>query len=72
MGIPSALIYCHELINEYGVKNLIRVGSAGSYQEEVKLYDIVIAMAGFFYLGNQQTPDSLTLIIHLRQFSNYS
>lgn len=45
MGIPSALIYCHELITEYGVKNLIRVGSAGSYQEEVRLYDIVIAMA---------------------------
>jgi len=31
MGIPSASIYCHELINNYGVKNLIRVGSAGSY-----------------------------------------
>mgnify|MGYP006242481423 CR=1 FL=1 len=45
MGIPSALIYAHELINEYGVKNLIRVGSAGSYQKEVKIRDIVIAMA---------------------------
>nr|WP_321247865.1 purine-nucleoside phosphorylase [uncultured Psychroserpens sp.] len=45
MGIPSALIYCHELINDYGVKNLIRVGSTGSYQKEVKLRDIVIAMA---------------------------
>jgi purine-nucleoside phosphorylase len=45
MGIPSALIYCHELINEYGVKNLIRVGTAGSYHKEVKIRDIVIAMA---------------------------
>ncbi|RMB64121.1 purine-nucleoside phosphorylase [Dokdonia sinensis] len=45
MGIPSALIYCHELINDYGVKQLIRVGSAGSYQKDVKLRDIVIAMA---------------------------
>ena len=45
MGIPSALIYAHELINEYGVKNLIRVGSAGSYQKEVEIRDIVIAMA---------------------------
>ena len=45
MGIPSTLIYCNELIQEYGVKNLIRVGSAGSYQEDIKLYDIVIAMA---------------------------
>src|SRR5690606_34967248 len=41
MGIPSTLIYCHELINNYGVKNLIRVGSAGSYNPEVVLRDIV-------------------------------
>ncbi|TSE06552.1 purine-nucleoside phosphorylase [Aquimarina algiphila] len=45
MGIPSALIYYHELINHYGVKNLIRVGSAGSYQKNVQLRDIVIAMS---------------------------
>ena len=45
MGIPSALIYCHELINDYGVKNLVRVGTAGSYHKDVKLRDIVIAMA---------------------------
>lgn len=45
MGIPSALIYCHELINDYGVKNLIRVGSTGSYQKDLKIRDIVIAMA---------------------------
>ncbi|HSP40488.1 MAG TPA: purine-nucleoside phosphorylase [Gillisia sp.] len=45
MGIPSTLIYCHELINNYGVKNLIRVGSAGSYNSEVVLRDIVIAMS---------------------------
>jgi len=45
MGIPSALIYCHELINDYGVKKLIRVGSAGSYQEDVKIRDVVIAMS---------------------------
>lgn len=45
MGIPSALIYCHELINDFGVKNLIRVGTAGSYQPDVMIRDIVIAMA---------------------------
>ena len=45
MGIPSALIYCHELITQYNVKKLIRVGSAGSYHPEIKLRDIVIAMA---------------------------
>ena len=45
MGIPSALIYCHELINDYGVKKLIRVGSTGAYQPDINLRDIVIAMA---------------------------
>lgn len=45
MGVPSTLIYCHELINFYECKKLIRVGSAGSYQEDVKVRDIVIAMA---------------------------
>tara|TARA_R110001632_G_scaffold66932_1_gene157420 strand:+ start:4883 stop:5581 length:699 start_codon:yes stop_codon:yes gene_type:complete len=45
MGIPSTLIYCKELITDYGVQNLIRVGSAGSYQKAIKIRDIVIAMA---------------------------
>jgi len=45
MGIPSTLIYCHELINSFGVKNLIRVGSAGSYQKDLNLRDLVIAMS---------------------------
>ncbi|MCV6630887.1 MAG: purine-nucleoside phosphorylase [Flavobacteriaceae bacterium] len=45
MGAPSIGIYTHELIQSYGVKNLIRVGSAGSYLEEVKLRDVIIAMS---------------------------
>ncbi len=45
MGIPSALIYCNELITEYGAKKLIRVGSAGSFQPDIHLRDIVLAMA---------------------------
>ena len=45
MGMPSAMIYFHELINDYGVKSIIRVGSAGSYQKDVKLNDVVLAMA---------------------------
>ena len=63
MGIPSTLIYCEELIKEYGVKNLIRVGSAGSYQEEVEIRDIVLAMSA-----------SSTSGINLRRFhdSNYA
>ena len=45
MGIPSALIYATELITEYGAKKLIRVGSAGSYQKDLKVNDVVLAMA---------------------------
>jgi len=45
MGIPSISIYATELVKEFGVKNLIRVGSAGSYQEHIKIRDIVFAMS---------------------------
>ena len=45
MGIPSISIYATELIQIYGAKNLIRVGSAGSMKKSVKLRDIVIAMS---------------------------
>ena len=42
MGMPSMGIYSHELYNAYGVENIIRVGSAGSIQEHIHLYDIVL------------------------------
>ena len=45
MGVPSIGIYSHELISEFGVKNLIRVGTAGSYQKDVKVRDVVLAMS---------------------------
>jgi purine-nucleoside phosphorylase len=45
MGIPSISIYASELIQSYGVKNLIRVGTCGGYQESVKVRDLVIAMS---------------------------
>lgn len=45
MGIPSASIYATELIQEYGVRRLIRVGSCGTVQSSVQLRDIIIAMA---------------------------
>lgn len=43
MGIPSIGIYAWELINNYNVKNLIRVGSCGSYQENIDINDIILA-----------------------------
>ncbi|CAM3823211.1 purine-nucleoside phosphorylase [Vibrio aquimaris] len=44
MGIPSCSIYVHELIAEYGVKNIIRIGSCGAVRDDVNLMDIVIGM----------------------------
>ena len=44
MGCPSIGIYSHELIHMYGVKNLIRVGSCGAYDSNLKVFDIILAM----------------------------
>ena len=43
MGMPSASIYAHELINEYGVKTLIRVGSCGALSPDLQLRDVIAA-----------------------------
>lgn len=44
MGIPSASIYCEELLRDYDVKRVIRVGSCGTSHPDVKLRDVLIAM----------------------------
>ena len=44
MGIPSISIYVNELFKDYGVKRAIRIGTAGSIREDVKIRDMVIAM----------------------------
>jgi len=43
MGIPSMAIYATELYSQYGVENIIRIGSAGAIHPELKLRDLVIA-----------------------------
>ncbi len=45
MGVPSISIYVNELISEYGAKQLIRIGSCGSIQEDINLRDIILAMS---------------------------
>ena len=44
MGIPSASIYCTELVRDFGVERILRVGSCGTVHPDVELRDIVIAM----------------------------
>lgn len=59
MGIPSAMIYCEELVTVYGAKTLIRVGSAGGMKEDIKIRDVV--------LGQGATTDSS---LHQNIFAN--
>lgn len=44
MGIPSIALYSYELFHFYGVENIIRIGSAGALQDDMKVKDLVIAM----------------------------
>lgn len=45
MGIPSIGIYASELVKFFGAKKLIRVGSCGSLQKDIDLYDVIIAQS---------------------------
>ena len=45
MGIPSMAIYSYELFNFYGVKKIIRVGSAGSMNPDLHIGDLMLAQA---------------------------
>jgi len=45
MGVPSISIYINELMNSYGVQNLIRVGTCGAIQKDVKVRDVILAMS---------------------------
>ena len=44
MGMPSMGIYSWELITEYGVQNLIRIGTAGAFTDELELGDVFLAL----------------------------
>jgi purine-nucleoside phosphorylase len=45
MGMASLSIYAHELIRDYGARTLIRIGSAGAMQPQLRLRDLVLAQA---------------------------
>lgn len=47
MGMPSIGIYSFELYSKYGVENIIRIGSCGSYDKKVKVYDVVLASSAY-------------------------
>lgn len=43
MGMPSMGIYCYELFKFYNVENIIRIGSCGGYNPDLKLFDVILA-----------------------------
>lgn len=47
MGMPSIGIYSYELYHDYGVENIIRIGSAGTYTTDLNLFDVVLASAAY-------------------------
>lgn len=65
MGMPSIGIYSYELFTEYGVENIIRIGSAGSYVERLEVQDVVLANeayseSSFALVQNGEKRDVLT------------
>lgn len=65
MGMPSIGIYSYELYTQYGVENIIRIGSAGSYTEKARLFDVVLATGAYsessFALTQSGDPDDIQL-----------
>jgi purine-nucleoside phosphorylase len=45
MGVPSISIYVNELMNSYNVQTLVRVGTCGAIQRDVKVRDVILAMS---------------------------
>jgi purine-nucleoside phosphorylase len=56
MGIPSTAIYIHELIHDYGVKRIIRIGTCGALQDSLDLGQLILADSAF--------TDSNTQMMH--------
>ncbi len=47
MGMPSIGIYSYELFAQYGVDNILRIGSAGAYSADLALFDVLLASAAY-------------------------
>lgn len=57
MGMPSLSIYVNELMRDYGVKQIIRVGSAGSLKKEITCRDIIISPRAYSDSGMHADPN---------------
>lgn len=74
MGIPSTAIYVHELVHEYGVRNIIRVGTCGAVQADLALGRIILATEaytdsathGVYAVSGAPSYPDATLLAHAR------
>lgn len=57
MGMPSIGIYSYELFAQYGVENIIRIGSAGAYSAELELFDVLLATGAYSESSYGQTQN---------------
>ena len=69
MGIPSIGIYSYELYTQYGVENIMRIGSAGAMSEDVHVRDIVIGMGA---CTNSNFGDQYKLSVTFAPIASYS
>ncbi len=72
MGMPSIGIYSYELFKEYDVENIIRVGTAGSYDENLKILDIVLTNnsysdSSYAFVQNGYTKNHIEANLELNQ-----
>ena len=72
MGVPSLSIYVHELINDYGVRRLMRLGSCGAIQDSLHLRDVILALSAcsdsslldIYFSGKGYAPTASFSLIH--------
>jgi len=69
MGIPSMNIYSYELYNKFNVENIIRIGTAGSMQKNIKVRDIVVAIGA---TTNSNFQSQFNLPGHISPIADYS
>ncbi len=72
MGMPSMGIYSYELFHFFGVENIMRIGSAGSYHNDVKVRDIVIGQGACYdsnYAAQFHLPGTFSAISSYRMLS---
>jgi len=64
MGIGSMGIYSYELFNDYDVQNIIRIGTAGSYDKDLKVYDLLLADSVYAktYFDEESGPENIDVI----------